>query len=138
MAKLDEFDDANARAAARLKRGPVATGVRYDRRIGRIVVALSSGLEIAFSPRDAQGLDSAKPADLDPIEVSPSGLGLHFPKLDVDLYIPALLEGFLGTRRWAARRLGEQGGRSKSDTKAAAARSNGRLGGRPKKTFEPA
>lgn len=35
-------------------------------------------------------------------QISPSGLGVHFPRLDADLYIPALLEGFLGSRRWIA------------------------------------
>jgi hypothetical protein len=30
-------------------------------------------------------LEAAKPADLDVIEISPSGLGLHFSKLDADL-----------------------------------------------------
>lgn len=138
MAKPDGFDRANARGAERSRGGPAATNARYDRRIGRIVVTLSSGLEIAFSPHDAEGLESAKPVNLSPIEISPSGLGLHFPKLDADLYIPALLEGFLGSRRWAAQRLGARGGRSKSDAKTAAARSNGRLGGRPRKTLEPA
>jgi len=133
MAGKSEFDRANARMAERRKSGPIAIAARYDRRIGRVVIGLSSGLEVAFAPRDAQGLEAARPADLDPIEISPSGLGLHFPKLDADLYLPALLEGFLGSKSWAAARLGERGGKAKSDAKAAAARSNGRLGGRPKK-----
>lgn len=133
MGRKSEFDHANARAAERRKAGPIAVAARYDRRIGRVVIGLSSGLEVAFSPRDAQGLEAARPADLDPIEISPSGLGLHFPKIDADLYLPALLEGFLGSKSWAAARLGERGGKAKSDAKAAAARSNGRLGGRPRK-----
>jgi hypothetical protein len=44
-------------------------------------------------------LEKAHPADLVDAEISPSGLGVHFPKLDADLYIPALLEGFLGSKR---------------------------------------
>jgi len=112
---------------------PHAESVRYDRRIGRIVIHLSTGLEVAFSPRDAQGLEDATAADLNEIEISPSGLGIHFPKLDADLYLPALLEGFLGSRKWMASRLGAIGGRSKSPAKAAAAKQNGRSGGRPRK-----
>ena len=38
--------------------------------------------------------------DLTDAQISPSGLGVHFPKLDADLYIPALLQGFLGSRRF--------------------------------------
>ena len=46
---------ANQRGAEARNRNPVATSVRYDRRIGRVVIALSSGLELAFSPQMAQG-----------------------------------------------------------------------------------
>lgn len=56
-------------------------------------------MEVAFKACDAQGLENAKPEDLHGIEISPSGLGLHFPALDADLYLPALLNGFLGSRR---------------------------------------
>lgn len=56
------------------------------------------GLQIAFSPRDVQGMGSAHPADLIDAELSPSSLGVHFPKIDADLYIPAMLEGLLGSR----------------------------------------
>lgn len=133
MARQDEFERANMKAMQRLEAGPTAIDARYDRRIGRVVIRLSSGLDVSFAPRDAQGLESARPGDLDQIEISPSGLGLHFPKLDADIYLPALLEGFLGSRRWSAARLGAQGGKARSDAKTAAARANGRLGGRPKK-----
>jgi hypothetical protein len=61
------------------------------------------------------------------------GFGLHFPALDADLYIPALLEGFFGSKRWMAARLGELGGKARSAAKARASRANGRMGGRPKK-----
>jgi hypothetical protein len=101
---LTDKDLASADAEmARLRRATATAVVaRYDRRIGRVVVQLSSGLEIAFSPHDAQGLETARPVDLDTIEVSPSGLGIHFPKLDADLYVPALLEGLMGSRDWMA------------------------------------
>ncbi len=135
MAKIDAdtIQAANARARARLAQSPTAVAARYDRRIGRVVIGLSSGLEIAFKPHDAQGLESARPAQLASIEISPSGLGLHFPELDADLYLPALLEGFLGSRKWMAASLGKAGGRATSAHKASAARANGRLGGRPRK-----
>jgi hypothetical protein len=98
----EAFAAATTRATARLAKTPTALSARYDRRIGRVVIALSSGLEIAFKPRNVQGLEQAKPEHLAGIEVSPSGLGLHFPALDADLYLPTLLDGFLGSRRWMA------------------------------------
>ena len=124
---------AETRMQARLKAGPRAASARYDRRVGRVVIQLDNGLELAFPPHLAEGLDRAKPEDLTDIEITPSGLGLHFPKLDADLYLPALLEGVLGSRRWMAGLMGHAGGRTKTAAKAAAARENGRLGGRPRK-----
>ena len=62
-----------------------------------------------------------------------SGLGIHFPLLDADLYLPALLEGFLGSQRWAASNNGKKGGKARSSAKSTAARENGKLGGRPRK-----
>jgi hypothetical protein len=112
---------------------PRATSAHYNRRSGRIVIHLSTGLDVAFSPRDAQGLEKATPAQLAEVEISPSGLGIHIPGVDADLYLPALLMGFLGSRNWMASRLGALGGKSRSAAKVAAAKRNGRRGGRPRK-----
>ncbi len=131
--RKNEFEAANLRAAAALAKTPTAVAARYNRRTDRVVIDLSSRLSISFKPRDAQGLEQAKPTQLSGIEISPSGLGLHFPKLDADLYLPSLLEGFLGSRRWMAAQLGKAGGQARSIAKAKAVRANGRLGGRPKK-----
>jgi len=129
-----DFVLANRRAASRLRATPVVTKARYDHRRNRIVIELSSSLEIAFHPDAAQELAAATPLQLGEIEISPSGLGVHFPRLDADLYLPALLQGLLGSRRWRAAELGRAGGRKTSEAKAAAARDNGRLGGRPRKS----
>ena len=128
----DEFDAAKRRADATLRTTPCAKHVHYDRKRDRVVIALSTGIEVAFRPRDAEGLERVKPSQLDKIEISPSGLGLHFPKLDADIYLPALLEGFLGSKRWIAAQIGKIGGSVSSKAKADAARRNGKLGGRPK------
>lgn len=135
---MEQLDPVRIRKASqsakdRLAATPHAIAARFDRRTGRIVIHLSSKLDMAFAPQDAEGLEHATPAQLNTIEISPSGLGLHFPKLDADLYIPGLLEGFLGSKQWMASRLGASGGRSRSRAKVSAARANGRLGGRPKK-----
>jgi hypothetical protein len=76
---------------------PAAVSVHYDRRVARVVIVLASGLELAFSPKQAQGLELARPADLADAEISPSGMGIYFPHLDVDLYIPSMREGFFGS-----------------------------------------
>jgi hypothetical protein len=133
MVHEDEFERANGRSAARQKSIPRVVSASFDRDRGKVVIDLSSGLTIAFFPKDAQGLEKATAKDLGDIEITPSGFGLHFPRIDVDLYIPALLNGFFGSKKWAAARLGASGGRAKTEAKAEAARINGLLGGRPRK-----
>ena len=133
MAESDKFELANRRGERVRASVPKAIAARYDRASRRVVIRLSSGLDVSFSPHDAQGLENGKPSELDEIEISPSGLGIHFPKLDADLYLPGLLEGFLGSRQWMASRLGRAGGKSRTAAKRAAARANGKMGGRPKK-----
>jgi hypothetical protein len=116
------------------RRGPAAVAVRYDTPTDRVRVELSTGIERGFAPRIVEGLSGATPAQLQHIEVSPAGLGLHFPELDADIYLPGLIEGMLGSRAWTARQLGAEGGRVRSPAKATAARKNGQKGGRPRKT----
>ncbi|MGO9865853.1 MAG: DUF2442 domain-containing protein [Terriglobales bacterium] len=132
MALRDSFELAKQRAKELQESMPKAVSAQYDRKKGHIVIGLSSRLILSFSPRDAQGLENATPSQLDEIEITPSGFGIHFPKLDADLYVPGLLEGFLGSRKWMASRLGRIGGQSRSRAKRAAAKANGRLGGRPR------
>ncbi|MGA7381963.1 MAG: DUF2442 domain-containing protein [Terriglobales bacterium] len=133
MATSNYFELANRRARELASSVPRALGADYDHASRRIVIHLSSRLDVSFSPGDVQGLEHARPSQLEEIEITPSGFGMHFPKLDADLYLPALLEGFLGSKRWMAAKLGQAGGKAKSHAKRAAARANGKLGGRPKK-----
>jgi hypothetical protein len=133
MVTQHEFEEAEARMQAQREAGYVVAA-RYDRRSARVVVGLNTGVQVAFPVRMAEGLAGASPEDLADIEISPAGLGLHWPKLDADVYVPALLQGMFGSKSWMARQLGAAGGRARSTAKAAASRKNGRLGGRPRKT----
>ena len=49
-----------------------------------------------------------------------------------DLGIPELVAGIFGTKSWMAE-LGRKGGQATSSAKSAAARKNGKKGGRPRK-----
>lgn len=133
MASLKKFDLATQRGKDIQTVMPRALSALYDRKNRRIVIQLSSNLDVSFSPDNAQGLEHAVPSQLEKIEISPSGLGIYFPRLDADLYLPALLEGFFGSKKWMASRLGHAGGKSRSLAKKAASRANGRLGGRPRR-----
>jgi hypothetical protein len=52
---------------------------------------LATGEDVRFAPHQVQRFAAAAPADLAEIEISPSGYGLYFPRLDVDAWLPALL-----------------------------------------------
>jgi len=71
MALHDDVCMANQRAKELQEDVPKAVLARYDRKSGRIVIHLSSRLILSFSPRDAQGLQDAKPSQLDEIEITP-------------------------------------------------------------------
>jgi Protein of unknown function (DUF2442) len=129
----EHFKAANARGAAAIARGPVARAARYDSRRGLIVITLEGGCEFSFPAALAEGLASAPRSKLAKIKVSPNGLGLHWPLLDADLYVPALIEGAFGSRRWM-QQIGKLGGSSRSAAKTKASRENGKRGGRPRES----
>jgi len=126
---------ANERSKLRLRTEPHIEKAHYDPLLGRIIVSLSNHAWFAFRPEDAQGLQNATDAELREIEITPSTFGLHFPLLDAHFDITALMQGSFGTRKWMAQRLGSLGGGAKSKAKSAAARANGKLGGRPRKSI---
>jgi hypothetical protein len=135
MANLtdEQLKRAEARGRRMLETEPRATKVQYDATAGRIVVDLANGCAYAFPADRVQELRGASGDDLAHVEVDGAGFNLHWPKLDVDLYVPALVSGIFGTRAWMAGELARIAGRTKSPTKAAASRANGAKGGRPRK-----
>jgi hypothetical protein len=129
-----QFEAAEARGRDMLRTEPRATAAHYDQPTGRLVVDLVNGCSYAFPAQHVQDLHGAPDDDLANIEVDGAGFNLHWPALDVDLYVPALIAGIFGTRDWMARELARMAGHVTSPAKAAAARSNGAKGGRPRKT----
>lgn len=133
MTRIDAFDRAVAAGKRQRATTPAATAARYDTRRKRVVVSFASGLELTFPPEAVEGLEGASARELGDIAISSAGFGLHFPQLDADIYLPTLLEGVTGSRRWMAARMGAAGGKATTKAKASAARENGKLGGRPRK-----
>jgi hypothetical protein len=56
MVDHEAFEQANVRADERLTQGPTATFARYDKRVHRVVIGLSSGIEIPFCRAPPRGL----------------------------------------------------------------------------------
>jgi hypothetical protein len=124
---------AEARGREVLETEPRASAARYDRTTGRVVIDLVNGCTYAFPAELVQDLHGASPDALAGVEVDGLGFNLHWPALDADLYVPALVSGIFGTRSWMTRELARVAGQATSPAKAAAARSNGIKGGRPRK-----
>lgn len=129
-----EFLEATRRGKEMQATNPMAVAACYNRKAKRVVISLSTKVEIMFNPSDVQGLQNARPSQLEEIEITSSGFGLYFPELDEGINVLTLLEGTMGSRKWMAARLGAAGGSTRSKPKAAAARANGTLGGRPRKS----
>ncbi|MGF1934014.1 MAG: DUF2442 domain-containing protein [Nostoc sp. ChiQUE02] len=111
---------------------PRATRAFYDAYLGMIIVFLSNKCMFGFPLELGQGLADASIKDLAEVEVTPSGEGLHWKTLDVDLSVPALMNGIFGSKKWMAE-LARKGGNSTSFAKSEASRLNGTKGGRPRK-----
>lgn len=110
-----------------------AIAARYDAKSQRVIVTLASGIELAIPPAIVKGLSTASAVELEDVEITPLGNGLFFPTIDVDVFIPAIMDGYTGTSKWMARELGRKGGSATSEKKSAASKANGKLGGRPRK-----
>lgn len=136
MAKLSDaqIDAAEARGRAMLETEPRATSARFDSASGRVVLELANGCAYAFPATLVEDLQKADAAALADVLVDGAGFNLHWPTLEVDLYVPALVSGIFGTRRWMTQELARVAGSARSPAKAAASRANGTKGGRPRKT----
>jgi len=97
-----EYEEAKQAGADADQHEPRARSARYDRRANRIVVELGNGASFVFPPELAQGLEGASPEELANVEVTPSGSGLRWPRLDADFSLPRLLAGVFGTQSWMA------------------------------------
>jgi hypothetical protein len=110
-----------------------AVSVEYKpgRELDLIILRLSDSSRRLIPREDIEGLQEATRTQIANVELAGNGQGLHWPDLDLDLYVPALLKNIYGSRRWMAQ-IGRRGGAAKSPAKRQAARENGLKGGRPK------
>ena len=127
-----EFQAATLRGEEVRRRG-YAVRADYDSRQIRLVVDPNTGVTIMVPVHLIEELADATADGLGEIEISPAGTALHWPRLDADVYVPSLMQGIYGTKRWMAAQLGASGGSARSPAKSAAARANGAKGGRPRK-----
>jgi hypothetical protein len=113
---------------------PRAQTVEYVPNLKLLIIGLSNGRRLVLPIEDVQGMGNARKKQMQNYELLGRGTGISFPDLDVDLYVPALIEGVYGNRSWMAQ-LGSKGGRAKTTAKRRASRANGAKGGRPRKAI---
>jgi len=128
----ERFARARARGQARAQDPSAVVGAQYDATRDAIDLRFRSGGSMTIPRQIVPGLEGVPASALGGISVSPAGDALSWPSLDVDVYVPGLVERAFGTRLFA-RATGQRGGRRRSKAKAAAARTNGAKGGRPRK-----
>lgn len=117
------------RLAAKIE--PRAARAAYRARDAALWIELTNGAVITVPVRLIPALKGAAPGDVRAVEVLGRGGGLHWERLDLDLSVPALVSSVFAGPAWMAE-LGRVGGQRSSSAKAAAARRNGRKGGRPR------
>jgi hypothetical protein len=128
-----EIDRAIERAK-NLRREPLVTAVEYKAgpALDLFILKLSDGRRHVIPREELQGLQSATKEQIGRVEILGGGTGLHWPDLDADFYVPGLLRGVYGTKKWMAE-IGRSGGSVRSAAKKRAARVNGLKGGRPRR-----
>ena len=119
---------AGRRAA---KTEPRAARATYHAKDNALRIELTNGAAISVPVKLIPALKRASPSQVRSVEVLGRGGGLHWEALDVDLSVPGLVSSVFAGPEWMAE-LGRVGGRRSSAAKAAAARRNGRKGGRPR------
>lgn len=94
---------AEARGRAVLETEPRAVAARYSHKTGRVTVDLTNGCAYAFPADLLQDLSEASPDEPASVKVNGTGFNLHWPKLDADIYVPALVAGVFGTKDWMSK-----------------------------------
>jgi hypothetical protein len=128
----ERYARARARGEARAQHPSAVVEARYEPHGDLIDLTFAGGGSMAIPRKAVPGLERATPATIESVVVSPAGDALSWPALDVDIYVPGLVERVFGTRLFAAA-TGRRGGRRRSKAKTAASKANGAKGGRPRK-----
>lgn len=125
------FERASRAGRQASKMEPRAARAWYRAKDDALLIEMTNGAAITIPVKLIPGLKRAAPGDVRSVEVLGRGGGLHWESLDLDLSVPALISSVFAGPEWMTE-LGRIGGTRSSAAKAAAARRNGRKGGRPR------
>jgi hypothetical protein len=113
---------------------PRGRAVLYDRATRHYTVELAAGATLAFAAAQLSELADATDDQLADVRLSPSGLGLRWRALDVDINLTGLVMDLVAGEGWRGyfrSLLVKDLAGIKTEAKAAASRMNGAKGGRP-------
>ena len=112
-----------------------ARAARYLPRAQSLRIELHSGVCIEIPASMIEVLANASASQRAALEVAEDGYAIFWPLLDEGVTVPNLVAGTMGPGAWM-RELGRHRGSVRSPRKAAAARANGRKGGRPRQSAD--
>jgi hypothetical protein len=91
--------DAALEGAKEFDKEPRVSAAEYNAQLDVVVLHLNTGRRLVIPREELQGLENASETQLAEIEIF-AGLSLAWPQLDVDHYLPHLLEHRYGSDRW--------------------------------------
>jgi hypothetical protein len=91
--------DAAMERARMVPDRPVAISATYNTALDIVILQLNNGRRLVIPREMLQGLTSATAEQLSDIEIH-CGVDIAWPQLDVDHYLPYLIEGSYGSDKW--------------------------------------
>jgi hypothetical protein len=126
-----EWRRIEAKGKHRAKTENRAVSLAYDRKGELLVIGLRNGVLVSIPRSHMKGLRNATAAQIENMQLAGWGSQLLWPDLDDGLELMWFIEHVVGFK--TAYSTGREGRVVRSRAKAAAARTNGAKGGRPKK-----
>jgi hypothetical protein len=130
-----QFREATKRGEESLKHDPRAVSASYQN--GEVTVRLMSGWSFSFDPRRYKFLKNATDEELSDVQPLGFGFALEWASIDQHLGVGPLILDLIG-EKYLAKEHGRRNGSATSEKKKTTSRSNGKLGGRPKKNGKKA
>ena len=97
------FKFADRQRKPRLENEYHAQSVTYISATGLIHIQTLEGEQFSIPAAWLQGVANASDEQISNMELSPAGVGIHWPELDADLLVDGLCRGMYGSPRWMAR-----------------------------------
>jgi hypothetical protein len=137
LTEADVLAQIQASEALPSNREPAAEAITFEPQTRRFTLRLVGGTVVDFSADVLWELQGATAEQLAQAQLVPSGSTLTWPDLDADISVAGLVLDLLASPEWRRvlrRSVARELAATRSPARAAAARANGKRGGRPRKS----